>query len=734
MSSNINITNKISIQDEGSSITANVKNINFIGSGVTATAFGDDVTVSITGGGGGASISLTTLGTSGLATLTGTILNIPQYIGLTDLTASSPLVYDNTLGIFSITQASAIDDGYLSSGDWINFNSKQNALSGGVTNQVTKWTGTGTIGNSIMTDTGTLMGISQTAPTAKLHINNTTASNSFLVEDDTNPDGTPFVIDNAGNVGIGNLTPATLGKLVVASTGTNGLVLDSDTGATANSTRLFFRSSTANKDLSIFNVAGAFRYVFGGSANVSSGSTKFIMNETGNMLFNATGATITPVAPITAYATAIAGSAEEIARFSVYSLTTPGTTLGSTLSLRNGTNTDEEFLPQVRGTQSTTSPLSALQIDALIANTQDIAGNTNPAIIVRAADTSGASLDFRPLLDIRNGGTSAVTVLPGPLVGINNNNPQYPLDILGNGGMRVADVVDPTYHMALDPSVFFNTNTFYSRHDPAFPGDFIINATSDVANNLTTGKFKLQTFGQDAITIDNAQNVGIGTTTPAVKLTINGPVSLLNYLYYNYTGGANNDYIGSNDASHPGSGNTTGFYLFKHDKTINITAETSNSTLDAGSIWLNTATDLNYIAGNLGLGTKTPSTKLHIDSVTSGAFRLVDTTQGANKYLKSDATGVGTWSTLTVADTGLTLTVTGTSGAATLVGNTLNIPQYTGGATLAQTLLVGNSAGTTDINMNNNDITNITNVSTSSTTLEMQAVLNSALIFYANNC
>jgi hypothetical protein len=37
------------------------------------------------------------------------------------------------------------------------------------------------------------------------------------------------------------------------------------------------------------------------------------------------------------------------------------------------------------------------------------------------------------------------------------------------------------------------------------------------------------------------------------------------------------------------------------------------------------------------------------------------------------------WKTLNVADTGLTLTTTGTSGASTLIGNTLNIPQYSGG-------------------------------------------------------
>jgi hypothetical protein len=44
-------------------------------------------------------------------------------------------------------------------------------------------------------------------PLAKLHINNTTTSASFLVEDSTNPDSTPFIIDASGNVGIGKSIP-----------------------------------------------------------------------------------------------------------------------------------------------------------------------------------------------------------------------------------------------------------------------------------------------------------------------------------------------------------------------------------------------------------------------------------------------------------------------------------------------------------------------------------------------
>ena len=97
------------------------------------------------------------------------------------------------------------------------------------------------------------------------------------------------------------------------------------------------------------------------------------------------------------------------------------------------------------------------------------------------------------------------------------------------------------------------------------------------------------------------------------------------------------------------------------------------------------------------------------------SLQLQDSTEGVGKFLKSvTSDGKANWANITVADTGLTLTTTGTSGAATLVGNTLNIPQYSGGGgsvTLSQVLINGNSAGTTDINMNNNDITSIATVS-----------------------
>jgi hypothetical protein len=77
--------------------------------------------------------SLETNGTSGAATLTGGVLNIPQYSGggggggITEITTTAPITGGpiTTTGSIGISQATANADGYLSSTDWSTFNAKQ---------------------------------------------------------------------------------------------------------------------------------------------------------------------------------------------------------------------------------------------------------------------------------------------------------------------------------------------------------------------------------------------------------------------------------------------------------------------------------------------------------------------------------------------------------------------------------------------------------------------------------
>jgi hypothetical protein len=80
----------------------------------------------------------------------------------------------------------------------------------GITSKVAFWsdeTGLSANTNFHWDNANERLGIGFSSPTAKVHINNTGATDSFLVEDSVNPDTSPFVISNSGNVGIGLTTP-----------------------------------------------------------------------------------------------------------------------------------------------------------------------------------------------------------------------------------------------------------------------------------------------------------------------------------------------------------------------------------------------------------------------------------------------------------------------------------------------------------------------------------------------
>ena len=132
--------------------------------------------------------------------------------------------------------------------------------------------------------------------------------------------------------------------------------------------------------------------------------------------------------------------------------------------------------------------------------------------------------------------------------------------------------------------------------------------------------------------------------------------------------------------------------------TVNTRLTDSGNTelvkvLDNGSTNIGANFNWDNVNGRLGLGTSTPNQTLEV----SGAMRLTGTAGTADFMLGRNS--AGDVSTVTLGTTGtsgaatlsanvlnvpqyqgaLTLTTTGTSGAATLVGTTLNIPQYSGG-------------------------------------------------------
>ena len=113
------------------------------------------------------------------------------------------------------------------------------------------------------------------------------------------------------------------------------------------------------------------------------------------------------------------------------------------------------------------------------------------------------------------------------------------------------------------------------------------------------------------------------------------------------TTGNNNLIIAQNN------GNTTGITTGSNNTIIGkvsglATGLSASVILSDGSGNIRFYSDSN---GNSGIGTTSPSTKLHIYATQSGAFRLQDGTQASGYILTSDASGVSSWKSPSIYST-----------------------------------------------------------------------------------
>ena len=141
-------------------------------------------------------------GGTGATTAAGALSNLGG-IGLTSLSASAPLSYNNTTGAFSISQATTSTNGYLSSTDWNTFNNKQNALTNpitgtGTSGQVAYFNGTSAItgSNNLKFDGTNLTVGNPSSVLANLHVYNASAAASFLLQTNSTTDYSEIAVRN----------------------------------------------------------------------------------------------------------------------------------------------------------------------------------------------------------------------------------------------------------------------------------------------------------------------------------------------------------------------------------------------------------------------------------------------------------------------------------------------------------------------------------------------------------
>ena len=147
-----------------------------------------------------------------------------------------------------------------------------------------------------------------------------------------------------------------------------------------------------------------------------------------------------------------------------------------------------------------------------------------------------------------------------------------------------------------------------------------------------TGILALQTAGTTAVTVTAAQNVGIGTTSPTSKLTLNNGASGTDIRLQNTASG-----VGSGNGLDIGLGSAgdNGYiYLYENGYLYFATNATERMRIDS--------------SGNVGIGTTSPDRKLNVTgaaatqtvikisgSTTEGSFLQTSNT-GGNFYIGKD--------------------------------------------------------------------------------------------------
>jgi len=533
-------------------------------------------------------------------------------------------------------------------------NSKQNTLTNpitgtGTTNYVSKFTGSTSLGNSLIYDDGSNVGIGTTSPAWKLDVSGVGRFRDANAYEGAFIEGTNGVayfgslaadaislysggvsrvyINSSGNVGIGTTSPVAISNYTTLDLrGTNGsLLYMGQAGATASlrligegtdgyidniniSGGLLFRTNAATERM---------RITLGGNVGIGTTTPSVKLEVVGNIKSSLSGYEF-QIYP--AFDTNVVGmGASSNHNLAIVTNAIERMRITSSGNLLLGQTSDFGYLLQVNGT-------SYFQGTALFNNTVTAAGTGNRSVVLTGGgagriDINGDGSVYATgiLFNSQAGGTalsgiwnygsgtsqqwlaiggtaynnSAMYVLPSGNVGIGTTSPFTILELKSN---------DPVQRFSVNGGAT-NNKTYEIRGIGASGFEGLQFRAVNDANTVYDSLMFLARNG----------NVGIGTSSPAQKLDVSG-VAKANSFLFNASSGGGNWQIGSDGSIDSGKG----MYIYNSLGDYRISIKEN---------------------GNVGIGTTSPNEKLVISGSgaqrldiidTSGATARIATTSGIN--------------------------------------------------------------------------------------------------------
>jgi hypothetical protein len=364
--------------------------------------------------------------------------------------ANGVIYYDSTADKFKCYEGGAWKD-CISAG----------AIGGsGTTNYLAKWTGSTTLGNSIIYDNGTNVGIGTTAPDSRLSVRGAATA---PIQTWQKSDGTTVaIIDATGNVGIGTTAPRA--KLSVHGT----------------------RSSTISTTTAAANIGGDDVFLYINAMNSSPwGVWMQVLNDAG-----------------TAFPLVLNPSGGNVG----IGTTAPGAKLHVASGLiETGTRGVKQGLSFVDscGTTRVTSVHNGIWAP-------DYSGGCGDEWFIGAQDRDGGEASTL-VIGMWNDANDHIALIPSGNVGIGTTNPVTKLHVANaDGGLNPPNQFVRLIRSGNNPDIY-GQNLAYSYGWNLGLADKFYLAKYDGAY-------------RDYLVVDSNGNVGIGTTGPTAKLDVNGDI------------------------------------------------------------------------------------------------------------------------------------------------------------------------------------------------------------------